>query len=85
MASHGTWAQLVRHSLWDLSGPGREPVSPELAGGFFTTEPPVKPPLEREHREGKNCTPNTLKNNYSLNQQHFETNDPEMWEEFTER
>ena len=26
------------------SGSGIKPVSPELAGGFFTTEPPGKPP-----------------------------------------
>ena len=26
----------------DLSDPGIEPVSPALAGGFFTTEPPGK-------------------------------------------
>ena len=26
----------------DLPGPGIEPVSPALAGGFFTTEPPGK-------------------------------------------
>ena len=25
---------------WDLPGPGIEPVSPELTGGFFTAEPP---------------------------------------------
>ena len=30
--------------MWDLPGPGIEPVSPALAGGFFTTEPPGKPP-----------------------------------------
>ena len=29
---------------WDPPGPGIEPVSPALAGGFFTTEPPGKPP-----------------------------------------
>ena len=29
--------------MWDLSGSGIEPVSPELAGKFFTTEPPGKP------------------------------------------
>ena len=29
--------------MWDLPGLGVEPVSPELAGGFFTTEPPGKP------------------------------------------
>ena len=26
--------------MWDLSGPGIEPVFPTLAGGFFTTELP---------------------------------------------
>jgi len=29
--------------MWDLSGSGIEPVSPALAGGFFTTKPPGKP------------------------------------------
>ena len=29
--------------MWDLPRPGIEPVSPALAGGFFTTEPPGKP------------------------------------------
>ena len=29
--------------MWDLRGPGLEPVSPALAGGFLTTVPPVKP------------------------------------------
>ena len=33
---------LLLHSMWDLSGPGIEPASPALAGGFFTTEPPEK-------------------------------------------
>ena len=28
--------------MWDLPGPGTKPVSPALAGGFFTTEPPGK-------------------------------------------
>ena len=27
----------------DLPDPGIEPMSPTLAGGFFTNEPPVKP------------------------------------------
>ena len=27
--------------MWDLPGPGIEPVHPALAGGFCTTEPPV--------------------------------------------
>ena len=29
--------------MWDPPWPGIEPVSPALAGGFFTTEPPGKP------------------------------------------
>ena len=37
-----TQAQLL-HGMWDLLGPGMEPVSPALAGRFFTTEPPEKP------------------------------------------
>ena len=28
--------------MWDLPGPGVEPVSPALAGGFLTTAPPEK-------------------------------------------
>ena len=28
--------------IWDLPGPGIEPVSPALAGGFLTTAPPGK-------------------------------------------
>ena len=27
-------------AMWDLPGPGIKPMSPALAGGFFTTEPP---------------------------------------------
>ena len=29
--------------MWDLPGPGLEPVSPALAGGFLTNAPPGKP------------------------------------------
>ena len=28
--------------MWDLPGPGLEPVAPALAGGFSTTAPPGK-------------------------------------------
>ena len=28
--------------MWDLPGPGLEPVSPALVGGFLTTVPPGK-------------------------------------------
>ena len=31
--------------MWDLPGPGLEPVSPALAGGFLTTTPPETPVL----------------------------------------
>ena len=30
--------------MWDLPGPGLEPVSPALAGRFLTTAPPGKSP-----------------------------------------
>ena len=39
--SCGSRAQLLR-GMWDLPGPGIEPVSPALAGGFLTTAPPGK-------------------------------------------
>ena len=28
--------------MWDLPGPGLEPMSPALAGGLLTTAPPGK-------------------------------------------
>ena len=43
LSSCGAWAQLL-HGMWDLPGPGLEPMSPALAGGFLTTAPPVKSP-----------------------------------------
>ena len=39
--SCGAQAQLP-HSMWNLPGPGIEPVSPALAGRFLTTGPPGK-------------------------------------------
>ena len=39
------WSGLPFPSPGDLPNPGIEPRSPALAGGFFTTEPPGKPPL----------------------------------------
>ena len=41
----GTRAQLLR-GMWNLPGSGFEPVSPALASGFFTTEPPGKPRIK---------------------------------------
>ena len=37
------WSGLPFLSPGDLPNPGMEPLSPALAGGFFTTEPPGKP------------------------------------------
>ena len=40
------WSELPFPSSGDLPDPATEPMSlmsPELAGGFFTTEPPRKP------------------------------------------
>ena len=34
---------LLLCSMWDLAGSGIKPVSPALAGGVLTTEPPGKP------------------------------------------
>ena len=42
LGSFGSRASLLR-GMWDLPGPGLEPVSPALAGRFSTTAPPGKP------------------------------------------
>ena len=42
LSSCGSRAQSLR-GMWDLPGPGLEPVSPALAGGFSTAAPPGKP------------------------------------------
>ena len=44
LSNCGSRAQLLR-GMWDLPGPGLEPVSPALAGRFSTTAPPGKPKL----------------------------------------
>ena len=52
LSSCGSRAQLLR-GMWDLPGPGFEPVSPALAGGFLTTAPPGKPDIitfNNQHR-----------------------------------
>ena len=41
LSSCGAQAQLLR-GMWDLPGPGLEPVSSALAGRFLTTVPPGK-------------------------------------------
>ena len=42
LSNCGSRAQLFR-SMWDLSRPGLEPMSPALAGRLSTTAPPGKP------------------------------------------
>ena len=37
------WSELPFPSPGDLPNPGIEPMSPALAGRFFTSEPPGKP------------------------------------------
>ena len=62
LSSCGSWALECRlgscgarayllHGTWDLPGPGIEPVSPALAGGFLTTAPPGKS-LSNENERG---------------------------------
>ena len=41
LSSSGARAQLLC-GMWDLPGPGLEPMSPTLAGGFLTIAPPGK-------------------------------------------
>ena len=43
------WSWFPLPSLRDLPDPGIKLVSPVLAGGFFTTEPPVKPQALKRH------------------------------------
>ena len=42
LSSCGAQGQLS-HGMWDLPGPGLEPVCPAMAGGFLTTAPPGRP------------------------------------------
>ena len=44
LSNCGARASFLR-GMWDLPGPGLEPVSPALAGGFLTTVPAGKPLL----------------------------------------
>ena len=44
-------------SSGDLPDPGIEPVSPALAGRFFTTEPPGKPPVAYEKERKSSFLP----------------------------
>ena len=44
LSNCGSRSQLL-HGMWDPLGPGLEPMSLALAGGFLTTAPPGKPLL----------------------------------------
>ena len=46
--------------MWDLPGPGVEPVSPVLAGGFLTTAPPGKPSRQILNHCAKREAPTSL-------------------------
>ena len=55
LSSCGPQASLLGH-MWDLPSSETEPVSPALAGGFFTTEPPgqsLRPTFEIEKKPHK--------------------------------
>ena len=43
------WSGLPLSSPGDIPDPGIKPMSPSLAGGFFTTEPPEKPLVTITH------------------------------------
>ena len=43
------------HGMWDLPGPGLEPVSPALAGGFLTTDCQGSP-VSAFLRQAVSCT-----------------------------
>ena len=45
LSSCGAGDKLL-HGMWDIPGPGLEPVSPALAGRFLTTVPPGEPWLQ---------------------------------------
>ena len=76
--------------MWDLTGPGLEPVSPALAGGFLTTAPPGKPAgqcLKPKHNSSASnpnpSTPHSIQtvlpqSYYSLSQIYFSIT-KEVW------
>ena len=52
------WSGSPFSSPGDLSNPGIEPVSPALADGFITTEPPGKPSLSGNNVQNQAKFPN---------------------------
>ena len=51
------WSELPFPSPEDIPDSGIKPVSPALAGGFFTTEPPWEPliNIESESEVAQSC------------------------------
>ena len=56
LSGHGSRAQPLC-GMWDLPGPGHEPVSPASAGGLSTTEPPGKPASSFHHHKSDMAQP----------------------------
>ena len=54
------WRGLPFPPPGDLPDTGIKPVSPALAGGFFTTEPPERPLLSHFSRVPLSATPRTV-------------------------
>ena len=46
--------------MWNLPRSGIEPVSPALAGGYFTTEPPGKPGILLKKKKKENSKESIL-------------------------
>ena len=74
LSGFGTWARLLS-SMWDLPGPGIEPVSPASASGILFTIPPGKSPTWSWRRYGRAYPPVKEKVELSL----FGT----LWEAFS--
>ena len=56
--------------MWDLPGPGLEPVSPALAGGILTAAPPGKPYhsfLKIQFEASRKCKVTEIKAPFGLN------------------
>ena len=60
LSGHGSRAQPLR-GMWDLPGPGHEPVTPASAGRLTTTGPPGKPSMSRFYTYLTNCYSTTCR------------------------
>ena len=55
LSSCGAWVYLLC-GMWDLPGPGIEPMSPALAGRFLNTVPPGKSCTAFKHKQNEKTT-----------------------------